>query len=604
MKNNEWAPGVYEEFKEAALDNYDFVTCIRGDGSYYGNGGTKCVKGSKATKKDLAAEKKKAKAGDKEAAKRVAKMEKYGVDGPSPKAKAASAAKPKGESKKKGDPDLQTQYTDLAKQAQKAMAKGDMDKALKLNKEAMAVMSKIQAQEEKASPEVKRREEKVGKVVESLKKTKASNVTSDSEGAYITDKVGANKVKTLITPKTDGSYEIGYKVNDSYTKGGVTDRREQVRVALTAKRQFDSALSSFPDGTKIRAIAYDDDGGGDTRRKAYEKLGFKHQGNNVMTGVVSRGKIEGMDFAEKMSSEEKLWFQIIFAGKTGKKNDFSETDAYDFMRCQRPDGSIYGTGGTCRKGTPVGDDVKAEKKEEVKTKGAHDYPKGGTGGGEVPGSPNIKTYQAQIDKANKALKADPDDEFAKFVKEDAERRMKPIQDSQKMVDGVVKDVPKGTEVKMNPFGGLETEFTTPGGNVVKTYLMKRDFAFTVNGEYNAGAADGNRAEQLAISRQVQRVFNAQVKNAPPGLILETSAWKDDGRGSSRERAYQRIGFAKPTAGGAMYGQIINGKLVPVDPSQVEDTSMLITFNESTWCYAEEVKKEEDAWFEIVFGEKP
>jgi tRNA A-37 threonylcarbamoyl transferase component Bud32 len=29
------------------------------------------------------------------------------------------------------------------------------------------------------------------------------------------------------------------------------------------------------------------------------------------------------------------------------------SDAYDFARCQRPDGSYYGTSGTCRKGAPV-----------------------------------------------------------------------------------------------------------------------------------------------------------------------------------------------------------------------------------------------------------
>ena len=291
-----------------------------------------------------------------------------------------------------------------------------------------------------------------------------------------------------------------------------------------------------------------------------------------------------------------------------KKSEWAEgvyeefMESYDFARCQRPDGSIYGTGGTCRKGTPVGEKVE-EKKEKVK--GAQDYPKGGTGGGEVPGSPNIKVLEEHIQRGKDLLKEDPEDEFAKFVLEDAERKLKPIQDSQKMIEGVVRDVPEGTKVEINPFsmGGLQTEFTTPGGNVVKTYLNKRDFSFTVNDKFDAGAADGDRREQLAISRQVQRVFNAQVKNAPPGLIIETSAWKEDGRGDSRQRAYQRIGFAKPTAGGAMYGQIINGKLVPVDPSQVEDTSTLITFSEDTWCYAEEVKKEEAAWFEIVFGEK-
>ena len=297
----------------------------------------------------------------------------------------------------------------------------------------------------------------------------------------------------------------------------------------------------------------------------------------------------------------------------GVYEDFMES--YDYTTCMRVDGSLYGSRGRCLQGTVTtraekGGSKKKEAKGgdagEQKTKKPHDYLKGGTGGGEVPGSANIATYNKQIARANAALKEDPTDEIAQFQKSEALRKLKPIQDSQKMVDGVLRDVPKGTEVSMSQFtmGGLQTRFVTPGGNVVETFLNKRDFAFLVNGKYDAGDADGNRAEQLAISRQVQRVFNAQVKHAPPGLILETSAWDGDGRQASRQRAYERIGFAPPTPGGGMYGQIINGKLVPVDPSKVEDTSTLITFAENEYCFAEEAKKEEDAWFEIVFGVSP
>ena len=41
--------------------------------------------------------------------------------------------------------------------------------------------------------------------------------------------------------------------------------------------------------------------------------------------------------------------------KNSAFQDFSEAaqDALDFARCQRPDGSYYGTAGQCRKGTPV-----------------------------------------------------------------------------------------------------------------------------------------------------------------------------------------------------------------------------------------------------------
>jgi hypothetical protein len=40
--------------------------------------------------------------------------------------------------------------------------------------------------------------------------------------------------------------------------------------------------------------------------------------------------------------------------------DFSESETYDFTRCVRPDGSAYGTGGKCRKGT----ETQAEKEEK------------------------------------------------------------------------------------------------------------------------------------------------------------------------------------------------------------------------------------------------
>ena len=93
-----------------------------------------------------------------------------------------------------------------------------------------------------------------------------------------------------------------------------------------------------------------------------------------------------------------------------KKSEWAEgvyeefMESYDFARCQRPDGSIYGTGGTCRKGTPVGEKVE-EKKEKVK--GAQDYPKGGTGGGEVPGSPNIKVQRGTHSTRQRSSKRRP-----------------------------------------------------------------------------------------------------------------------------------------------------------------------------------------------------
>ena len=54
--------------------------------------------------------------------------------------------------------------------------------------------------------------------------------------------------------------------------------------------------------------------------------------------------------------------------KDSASENFSEyaQDALDFARCQRPDGSFYGTGGQCKKGPPAG----AKEKETKAAKSA------------------------------------------------------------------------------------------------------------------------------------------------------------------------------------------------------------------------------------------
>jgi hypothetical protein len=54
-------------------------------------------------------------------------------------------------------------------------------------------------------------------------------------------------------------------------------------------------------------------------------------------------------------------------------------DKYDFARCQRPDGSYYGTGGQCRKGSPAGDKQEEPKKSRAKKSGGGEAKGGGSG---------------------------------------------------------------------------------------------------------------------------------------------------------------------------------------------------------------------------------
>ena len=55
-------------------------------------------------------------------------------------------------------------------------------------------------------------------------------------------------------------------------------------------------------------------------------------------------------------------------------------DEYDFARCQRPDGSYYGTSGQCRKGTPVGAKERKEKKARRSLRERFDETGGVNGG--------------------------------------------------------------------------------------------------------------------------------------------------------------------------------------------------------------------------------
>lgn len=60
-------------------------------------------------------------------------------------------------------------------------------------------------------------------------------------------------------------------------------------------------------------------------------------------------------------SEEALRHFAELAAQT-QAADFSEGDTYDFTRCVRPDGSAYGTGGKCRKGTEGAKEIEEKAK--------------------------------------------------------------------------------------------------------------------------------------------------------------------------------------------------------------------------------------------------
>ena len=261
MKKSEWAPGILEQFHEQAEGLYDFITCIRGDGSYYGNGGVKCVKGSPATKKDLAAEKKKAKAGDPVAAKKVKQMEKTGVAGPAPKVPKApkSAAKPGGgstpaaSSKAKAseatDAD-RAKAMDVVKKKKKAyfdaVTKGQTAKAAKIKGELEEARKKVEAlkspeqKKKAATAEAKRKAEE--KAEREAKRAQRANAAKKPPKVEIS--ADARKAINTYTKDEPGPPADFQKMNRHARKGG-GDAETKANIAA-----FDKALKELPANTE------------------------------------------------------------------------------------------------------------------------------------------------------------------------------------------------------------------------------------------------------------------------------------------------------------------------------------------------------------------
>ena len=90
-------------------------------------------------------------------------------------------------------------------------------------------------------------------------------------------------------------------------------------------------------------------------------------------------------------SEEAL--QLFQLAASEQAYEFSEGDeTYDFTRCMRPDGTFYGTSGTCKKGSVAG----AREKEAPKA--------GGGGGGEgKPAAAKPRATTAELGEAQRKL---------------------------------------------------------------------------------------------------------------------------------------------------------------------------------------------------------
>lgn len=278
---------------------------------------------------------------------------------------------------------------------------------------------------------------------------------------------------------------------------------------------------------------------------------------------------------------------------------------WDFVRCVRPDGTAYGTNGLCRKGTQ-------EAKEIENPPEKNETPLKPRLGGELVGSTDRitggearKKLEGRIKYFEEVKKKYPDD--VEIIDHDLNRLNKELDKfkaNEKILEGVVANVPAGTKVTVTSMGYIRTEVKTNSGHNVSTTFGRKNFNFQVNEKYDAGSVT-DRREQIQVANTVRRTYEALVKALPEGAVVSTAAWTEDGRGQSRMDAYVKMGFSRPKTtkngeevdgppGMNQYAKKSNGKMVPSNQSE-EGLDHAYNFSEESDAVA--------LWHAAIFGVK-
>lgn len=130
-----------------------------------------------------------------------------------------------------------------------------------------------------------------------------------------------------------------------------------------------------------------------------------------------------------------------------------------------------------------------------------------------------------------------------------EKEKSQIAANKKFVNDVGKNLPKGTKLEVTGNGSVRITTTTKAGDTVSsTYSPSKGYEFRVNSSLNAGGAKNG----IQAAQATRRQFDALVKALPPGHIMKTSAYTDDGKGAARQKAYEKVGFSKGKPGSSLY----------------------------------------------------
>lgn len=163
------------------------------------------------------------------------------------------------------------------------------------------------------------------KVVDALKKAgfqdiyysePISNMLGASQlEAYGRLEDGTRYDVTLQRPNGKKPWELLFLVNGSYGADESLDRRQKLAVGRTISKAIKVMGKNLPDGMAIEVSAYNEDGGGQKRKKAYQKAGFKFSSKKSLKG---RAITQGGNMIGAMAKQFKI--------KPSPENSFDDLD--------------------------------------------------------------------------------------------------------------------------------------------------------------------------------------------------------------------------------------------------------------------------------------
>lgn len=296
--------------------------------------------------------------------------------------------------------------------------------------------------------------------------------------------------------------------------------------------------------------------------------------------------------------------------------DFSEEAkaVWNFARCQRPDGTFYGSPSeNCRKGTKTSDKTDARSGYKARK---HEKGKGGTLEVEEKGTIGKNTtfdpdfFRSRIEEIEesslvKGLSGKRKEQVIKGTRKALEEKLEKAQRNREFLDNLKQNSQEGTKITAES-ELVVMSFKTKSGDLVTTEFSPfNGYVFRVNGEVDAGSVKDQKA-QREVASAVRRQYDALVQSLPEGSIVKTFAHTEDGKGAQRQRLYERVGFSKATPGEEIFS--IKGKDGTMFPLPASDESLdrLMEQEEDPnyVFFAEggvETTHMERTWLGIVFG---